>query len=460
MSCDDLYAYLLDEVVVIRDRSDRYESGFSATYLPTAAMLRTLYPDTNVAIAAKQFQDEVIQLLNAQGPPSMMPANNRPEELIGPISRLLEQTGRQTLFFEGYTEQIVQSPTCWDAIARHFQQQGIAVLGATVDAVNCWNNKPYFRTRVADIIGAGALVPGTCFARQQRNQLVRHLTAEFERGISQLIVKVSSAGGWGNLILRPSQWTADPAQLDAFLSQSSSAKGDWILVEHWRPWSATYCVSFFIDGRGKTLPVEVCEQLLTRQSGGCIGSKSFLALSMKDKQVMVDFCCLLVEAMAIDGVRGFIGIDTIVCEPLPGDTHYLPDSGQTAIAIEANIRINSHNQDCWFLAHLARREGLHRRDFIHMAIKVSLPLTIACRQDAIALFSHQLEGLALPLSANSLTAKNVYFFLSECYGGGCYPSRYNRIILLGFANPIAQHRILACTATLAQAGLLPEGLTL
>ena len=314
-----------------------------------------------------------------------------------------------------------------------------------------WNDKPYFRRRVVGILGADAVPQGKVFDRGDAAGIltyVKHLFAEAER---RVIVKLNGAGGHGNLLLEPDD--DHPNRLGDFLKSPPDHESRWAVVEAWRPWERTYCCSFFItDNRIPPIPLEICEQLFSQEANLSLGRRSFTDISSKDLRIIQDFLMPVLRAMQNDGIRGFAAIDVILAKPTASDMQVLPDCGLAVLLIEANARINGHNQERLFVESLARRDGLDIDEVQYLRVSNPPIESAADRAGSQNFFAHYLEGYAEPLTAQPMRQGVVYFMLDDNHGRTT--SQYDAVLFVARRGAGTEEAIMSARNHLRVGGYL------
>ena len=406
-----VYASILNRSFWVRALKRGPETGHTLIYRPVRGIAKPCEEKDRSRL--RDMRAEFQEMLGlAQAPPVVIPRLG--EDVAQLIENALRHGPRPDLaVFEGYT--LNSGRECRDRDARLaevFRKYDVPVALAAPEASDCWNGKPYFRQRVKKILGEGAVVPGRVFEKEDSTGLSSYVAEIFARGIRRAVLKVHGGGGGGNCLLEPDQDYA--TRIGRLLKNPPDPSSSWALVEVWRHWEHTFCCSYFIaDESTPPIPLETCEQLFAPDSSGVVARKSFTDVSAKDLGIVQGALLGVVRAMQEDGIRGFTAIDVILAEPRQTDVLVLPDSGLAVLTIEANVRINGHNQERLFAGYLAHRDGLDADDVLHLRVANKPVPSAEDRAGSKAFFVSCLEGLAEPLTPQPMKPGQVYFVLDD-----------------------------------------------
>jgi hypothetical protein len=412
-----LYHRLLTDTMLVRTPTRIGERGHSFIYAASNAVVRHRPHDSDIYRAAAGFQDEMRACLAPAGPASVMPADGSYNTIIAAAKELHARGHYKTMLFEGYlADSAREHAALFEALDAEFSTHGVIVIRPARHVADTWNNKTKFVDYVRDAYGPSATVPGEVLPVAPIEAIVAKANEYLELS-GQAILKIAGMGGFGNLMVT----RADAAegsvaqQLSAFLQRRPEV--DEVRVESWVTWNQTLCCSFFIDENGDPIPLDVCGQILSRATAGFMGSYSHIDLSLDDRQALQDIVKPFMSMVAADGMRGFLGVDMILSEPsgLPDELR-LPVSQQAVRLVEANMRINGHNQDRLCVAQIAAR---HQRDAdrIHHLKVGANPVRARDRSEAIRLVAAALDGVAAPLAPH-FDPGSIYYIVTECLGEG------------------------------------------
>jgi hypothetical protein len=409
-----LYHRLLNETMLVRTPTRLGERGHSFLYASANAVVRNVPPDAEIAGAAMDFWAEMREVLAPPGPASIFPGDGNPETISAAV-RQLHATGRYTtLLFEGYiADSANEHAPMAEAIDAEFSALGVTVIRPSGPVSDTWNNKTRFVNYVRELYGPEATPPGEVLPVAPTKDVVAMAQARIER-TGRAILKVTGFAGFGNLVV--SRADVEDGSLDSKVAAFLERRPDVneVRVEDWVAWNRTLCSSFFIDETGEPVPMEVCSQLLTKNTG-FLGGSSHTGLGLEDRQVLQQMLMPFIKKVAADGMRGFLAVDVILSDPSgrPGELR-LPVSGQAVRLVEANLRINGHNQDRLFVAQLAAR---HQRDADRLNhFKVGArPVGTRNRSECLALIAGALDGIAAPLGPRFDTG-SMYYVVTECLG--------------------------------------------
>lgn len=446
-----LYHRLLNETMLVRMPTRFGERGHSFLYASGNAVVRNTSPDEVVAREAMAFQAEMRDALAPPGPTSILPADGEPETVTAAVRQLQSAGNYKTMLFEGYVADSAseQAPLV-EALAAEFSARGVTVLRPSGPVSDRWNNKTRFVDYVREWYGPEATPPGDVLPVAPAKDVVAAAQARMEQ-TGRAILKVTGFAGFGNLVVSRAD-VADgslAAKVTAFLDSRPDV--DEVRVEGWVTWNRTLCASFFIDESGEPIPLEVCSQLLTRNTG-FLGGSSHTGLSLEDRQALQQLAMPFIQQAAAAGMRAFLAVDVILSDPAgrPGELQ-LPVSGQAVRFVEANLRINGHNQDRLFIAQLAAR---HQRDVDRLQhFKVGArPVGARNRSEFLAVAAEALEGVAAPLGPR-LDTGAVYYVVTECLGEA-RAHRNDNVLFVGEDVPF--DRFEAAADCLRKRGVLKE----
>ncbi len=444
---DALYDQLNRRTLWFRGRGGE-ETGHTALYRPMRTIARTRPSDPARAGAVEELFSSTRTLFpDLASQPTILPAAD--EDLEAALARFRQENPSiDALLFEGFgiNPALEGAETC-RALASWGRDAGLIVWNSDPDAVSTWNNKVAFRERAASILGPASIPPGMQFDREEEVAIRTAIQELFADGASQVIVKQNGAGGGGNCILSS---VDELSKLAPFLATPMDASATWVSVESWVPWTASLCNSSFLTDTSVT-PVGLCQQLLSAQSAGFLGSRSFLDLEPRDTQAVVRTLLPLFEAMRIDGIRGFAAVDVIVSPPSDAPQELRLPSGSALRVIETNARVNGHNQELLAASLVAQREGLSVDDIVHLRTTnppIAGSTSVAQSVEAIRV---ALEGLAVPLTLAPLGETDVQFIVDS--NDGSAPSHYDGVLLLARRAADAPERLRAALTRLRSLGI-------
>ncbi len=393
------------------------ERGHSFLYAAMNAVVRHRPDDAAVLRAALSFQDEMRECLGPAGPASILPVDGHPDTIIA-AARQLHAVGQyRTLLFEGYlADSVREHSDLFEALDTEFTALGVVVLRPSGLVADTWNNKTRFVNFVRGLHGPEATPPGEVLPVASTENIVATTRAYLDL-TGRAILKITGMGGFGNLIVtRPD---LEDGSIERKVTDFLERRPDVteVRVESWVRWNQTLCCSFFIDETGEPTPLEVCRQLLSRATAGFLGSSSHVDLAPDDRQALQKILMPFMTMVAGDGMRGFLAVDVILSDSAgrPGELR-LPISGQAVKLVEANMRINGHNQDRLCVAQIAAR---HQRDadrLDHFKVGAN-PAGARSRTEAVALVTEALGGVAAPFGSR-FDPGSLYFIVTECLGEG------------------------------------------
>jgi hypothetical protein len=409
-----LYHRLLNQTMLVRTPTRLGERGHSFLYASANAVVRNVPPDAEIAREAIAFRAEMREALSPPGPASIVPADGNPDTIMAAVRQLYATGNYTTLLFEGYiADSANEQAPMTEAIDAEFSALGVRVIRPSGPVSDTWNNKTRFVNYVRELYGPEATPPGDVLPVTPTKDVAAMAQARMEP-TGRAILKVTGFAGFGNLVV--SRADVQDGSLDAKVAAFLERRPDVseVRVEGWVTWNRTLCASFFVDETGEPTPMEVCSQLLTKNTG-FLGGSSHTGLSLDDRQALQQLLMPFITKVAADGMRGFLAVDVILSDPSgrAGELR-LPVSGQAVRLVEANLRINGHNQDRLFIAQLAVR---HQRDADRMNhFKVGArPVGTRNRAECLALIAEALDGVAAPLGPRFETG-SIYYVVTECLG--------------------------------------------
>lgn len=447
-----LYRRLLAETMLVRTPTRIGERGHSFLYAAMNAVVRHRPSDDEVFRAAVSFQDEMRACLGPAGPASILPTDGHPDTIIA-AARQLHAAGRyRTLLFEGYlADSAREHAERFETLDAEFTSRGVMVIRPSGLVADTWNNKTRFVNFVRTLYGPEATPPGEVLPVASIDNIVATTRAYLDL-TGRAILKVTGMGGFGNLIVtRPDlEKGSIEREVTGFLQRRADVTE--VRVESWVPWNQTLCCSFFIDETAEPTPLEVCSQLLSRATAGFLGSSSHTRLAPDDRQALQQILTPFMTMVAGDGMRGFLAVDVILSDSAgrPGELR-LPVSGQAVRLVEANMRINGHNQDRLCVAQIAAR---HQRDadrLDHFKVGAN-PVGARSRGEAVALVTEALNGVATPLGSR-FDPGSIYFIVTECLGEG-RAHRNDNVLFVG--EDVTLDRFEGAADCLRARGLLKE----
>jgi hypothetical protein len=445
-----LYHRLLNETMLVRTPTRLGERGHSFLYASANAVVRNTPPDAEIAREAMAFWAEMREALAPPGPPSIFPADGEPGTIKAAIHQLHSVGQYTTLLFEGYiADSASEQAPMVEALAAEFSALGVVVIRPSGPVSDAWNNKTRFVNYVRELYGPEATPPGEVLPVAPVGDVVAKARAYMDP-TGQSILKVTGFAGFGNLVVSRADVENDSldAKVAAFLERRPDV--DEVRVEGWVTWNRTLCSSFFIDETGVPIPLEVCSQLLTKNTG-FLGGSSHTGLGLDDRQALQQMLMPFIEKVAADGTRGFLAVDVILSDPTgrAGELR-LPVSGQAVRLVEANVRINGHNQDRLFIAQVAAR---HQRDADRLNhFKVGARPVGANRSEFLSVIAAALDGVASPLGPRFHTG-SIYYVVTECLGEA-RAHRNDNVLFVG--EDITFDRFESAAGCLRTRGLLKE----
>ncbi len=448
---DALYRRLLTSTMLVRTPTRFGERGHSFLYASANAVVRNMPPDDEIGREAMAFWSEMRAALAPGGSASVFPADGEHETIKASVRELYAAGRYSTLLFEGYiADSASEQAPMVEALAAEFTAQGVTVLRPSGPVSDAWNNKTRFVNYMRELYGPEATPPGDVFPVTPASDVIAAATARLASA-GRVILKVTGFAGFGNLVL--SQDDADAGRLAGRVTAFLDSRPDVneVRVEDWVVWNRTLCASFFIDETGEPIPLEVCSQLLTENTG-FLGGSSHTGLVLADRQALQHLLMPFIEMAAAAGMRAFLAADVILSDPTGRPAELLlPVSGQAVRFVEANLRINGHNQDRLFVAQLAAR---HQRDADRLEhFKVGArPVGVRSRAEFVALVAAVLDGVAQPLGPRLDTGR-IYFVVTECLGEQ-HAHRNDNVLFVG--EEVSVDRFESAADCLRAAGLLKE----
>lgn len=409
-----LYSRLLNETLLVRTPTRFGERGHSFLYASSNAVVRSPSPDHAVALEAAAFRAEMREVLGSSGQESIVPRDGATETFKAAIDQMHRAGRYSTLLFEGYVaDSANEHAPMVESLAHEFTARGLIVLRPSGPVSDTWNNKTRFVNHMRALYGSEATPPGEVLPVAP----VAEVTARAKSRVKiagRAILKVTGFGGLGNLVV--SHQDVDTGAIDSKIATFIDSRPDVseVRIEDWVNWNRTLCASFFIDERGESIPLEVCSQLLSRNTG-FLGGSSHTGLALADRQALQDLSMPFVQKVAADGMRAFLAVDVILSDPSgrPGEL-LLPVCGQAVRFVEANLRINGHNQDRLFVAQLAARHGRDVDRLDHLKVGVR-PIGARSRADFRAVVAKALKGVAQPI-ASRFERSCMYYVVTESLG--------------------------------------------
>lgn len=446
-----LYARLLNQTLLVRTPTRFGERGHSFLYACGNAVVRTPSPDEEIEREAVAFRGDMRAVLAPPGPESMVPKDGAADTFKAAIQQMHEAGHYSTLLFEGYVaDSVKEHAPMVESLAQEFTARGLIVLRPSGPVSDTWNNKTRFVNHMREFYGPEATPPGDVLPVAPATEVISRAKARLQVA-GRVVLKVTGFGGLGNLVV--SQADVDTGSIDSKIGRFLESRPDVsdVRVEDWVSWNQTLCASFFIDEKGEPIPLEVCSQLLTKNTG-FLGGSSHTGLALEDRQAIQDLSMPFVKMVAADGMRAFMAVDVILSDPSgrPGEL-LLPASGQALRFVEANLRINGHNQDRLFVAQLAARHGRDLDRLEHLKVGVR-PTGARTRADFLAVVARALDGLAQPIGPQFETG-SIYYVVIETLGEA-RAHRNDNILFAGEDVPLG--RFESAVARLRAAGVLRE----
>lgn len=446
-----LYFRLLNQTLLVRTPTRFGERGHSFLYACANAVVRTPSPDDEIEREAAAFRADMRAALAPPGPESIIPNDGAADTFKAAIDQMCQAGHYSTLLFEGYVaDSAREHAPMVESLAQEFTARGLTVLRPSGPVSDIWNNKTRFVNYVREYYGPEATPPGDVLPVAPASEVVAQAKARL-RVAGRVVLKVTGFGGFGNLVV--SQDEDDTVAIDAKIREFLDARPDVseVRVEDWVSWNRTLCASFFIDEHGEPVPLEVCSQLLTKNTK-FMGGSSHTGLALADRQAIQDLLMPFVNKVAADGMRAFMAVDVILSNPSgrAGEL-LLPVCGQAVRFVEANLRVNGHNQDRLFVAQLAARHGRDLDRLEHLKAGVR-PAGARNRADFLAVVARALDGLAQPIGPQFETSA-IYYVVTETLGEA-RAHRNDNILFVGEDVPL--ERLEDAAGRLRAFGILRE----
>lgn len=427
----DVYRALTNgEAILVRIPISR-ERGQSYVF-HHGAVLRPIHADERIAQESFLFGERLNTCFSVRPPHAcVMPVEVDPKTYIMHVEDLRRATGAKYLVFEGYAiDPKEEGVDLVNALAAHFAGK-LEVINPPASVVAHWNDKPTFRRNVVDEFGEKAIPWGTRVENLVDDQLVAAmLRARQMSPVRRAILKIGGAGGLGNVILEAhDDETAAYDRVELLKKTPVWRFAKDALAEAWVPWEETLCCSFFVTNEKLVIPMEMCSQVISAKTAGFMGGTSHIAVNRTEQEEIREVLLSVVRRMALEGMRGFLAMDVIISKEHGG----LPlSSGRCVRLIEANMRVNGHNQERMFVWRVARRDGIAPDSVAHMR----LGAYASGKQDmnsAHAAFDVALRGKAISFTVASTESPIrrgfVYYVVMDNHGGD--PSLYDAVLLFG-----------------------------
>jgi hypothetical protein len=446
----DVYRRLLNDTLLIRTPTSIGERGASFMYAASNSVVRNRPPAIEMRDAAIEFREQMRAHLSSTGPASIMPEDESIESILAGVEQLRQSHRYSTVLFDGYVADAVREQSALvEALAARLEADGLTVLRPAGAVADTWNNKTRFVDHVRRTLGVEATAPGEVVPVAPVETVTR-VVERYLRAADRVLLKLTGMGGFGNLIVSRQDLGTGELQgtIARFIDRHPDV--DEVRVEEWVPWNQSVCCSFFIDEHARATHMEICDQVLSTRTSGFVGGCSLVNLSAADREMIVEWLRPFMQMVADDGMRGFLAVDLIISDPRgrPGEL-LLPQSGQAVRMVEANMRINGHNQERWAVAQLAAAHGRGLDDIQHY--KAGLTVTgFPDRSAVLAGMAGALDGLARPLTTE-FAAGEIYYIVTESYGEA-HAHRHDSVLMVGEAVPVDRFR--AAAEALGRAGLL------
>ena len=391
-----------------------YETGMTIMYRPGDVIGRTHHPEISNTLQELATQQQL--LLGFKGHFQMVNWNTPYSEQV---KRVMNERATDLLFFEGFAFDEETEGCCHLNPLRQLN-----IILSEPGSSNKWADKGYFRLKVSEKYGHKAIPLGKRWSKLDVKDIIRFMHEVFERGHEKVILKAPGAGGIGNTIvdrksIKDSFWV-DNLPVD-----------QPIIAEAYVTWITSPCTSFFC-WKGEVVFMEMCEQILKPKTAGFIGGKSFGFLSTADMIALSELQRPIAEEAHKEGINGFLGIDTILREPLEGDRLILPDSGLAVLFIEMNPRLNGHNQERCAVYRIAKRQGLDPNTVAHLRVGNKPMPDTTDASSARAKMKEFLSGIAKPLQVDdALKPGDVFFIPAENHGEKRPSALYDGIMFFG-----------------------------
>lgn len=448
---EDVYRALLSRVVLTRIPVAR-ERGVSFAYHPSLAVVRPQIADPRIAAEGRAFGMHMADLFGVDEPiRSRIPRDMEVETYAEELDALFDASGASTLMYEGYAIDLTEERAdLMQALARRFGSC-IEVINPPPDVAVRWNDKHFFRGHVAARLGAHAVAPGIRTEEFEFEKIAPLIAAHIEQSpVGRAIVKIAGAGGLGNMVFARSDSSEECARKYAALQGSPVWKfAKSAVVEAWIPWEETLCCSYFVTNAGVLIPMEMCSQVISEKTAGFMGGTSCIQVSPSEQRDIRRHLYPIAQAMVEDGVRGFFAMDVIVCS-----SGGLPlSSGRSIRLIEANMRINGHNQERLFAYRVAARDGLPYHAVDHVRLGAYAP-GMPDMETAHYAFQGVLDGVARPFSHKPMEVGSVYYVVLDNHGGA--PSIYDSVLFFGHGLDRSARPFDGARGALRTAGFLRE----
>jgi hypothetical protein len=445
-----IYRRLLHDTILLRTPTSIGERGASFMYAASNSVVRNRPPAVQFHDAAIEFRDQMRACLSASGPASIMPKDESLEAILAAVAQLRKSHRYSTVLFEGYVADAVREQSALvETLAARLEADGLTVLRPAGAVADTWNNKTRFVDHVRRTLGVEATAPGEVVPVAPVETVTR-VAENYLRATGRALLKLTGMGGFGNLIVF--QQDVDTGELHDKIARFIDRRPDVdeVRIEEWVPWNQSVCCSFFIDEHARATPMEICDQVLSTRTSGFVGGCSLVNLSSADREMIVEWLRPFMQMVADDGMRGFLAVDLIISDPRgrPGEL-LLPQSGQAVRLVEANMRINGHNQERWAVAQLAAAHGRGLDDIQHYKAGLNV-IGFPDRSAVLAGMAGALDGLARPLTAE-FVAGEIYYIVTESYGEA-HAHRHDSVLMVGEA--VTADRFRAAAEELRRVGLL------
>lgn len=399
MNRNDVYT-MLDKALWLRSPvSSMQESGMTLMYRPGKVIGRTYNPEISTTL--DQLAAWQRRLLGLSGYFHMV---NWTTSYTEQVRKVMSSETTDLLFFEGFAFDEDNEGYCH---LNPLRQSNIVL--SEPGSSNRWADKGYFRDKVRRKYNSNVTPPSKHMQTLNTQVLKCFVDEIFDQGYGRIIIKVPGTGGLGNTIITRES-TIYPRWMEQF------PKDKPMMVEAYVDWLISPCTSFFC-WQGEVVFMEMCEQILRPKTAGFIGGRSFGFLSTLDISALCEFQRPIAEEAHREGIKGFLGIDTILRKPLHGDELILPDSGLAVLFIEMNPRLNGHNQERYAIHRIAQHRGIEPHDVSHLRVGTKPMTNTVDAWSAREKMEEILSGFASPLLPESeLDAGKVFFIPAENHG--------------------------------------------
>lgn len=430
----ELYRMFPEKVLYIRSGPKLFEPNPTpALFAPVNAFGRLYRP--GVSEGVWEFETHMAQVLGLKGNRTVF---LRPNSDVGVLVReCLEGANIEAAVFEGYSvDSKAEGADVIEALRLEVGTELSLIASLFPEMVDKWNGKRHLRQRARFCLGEGSVAFGREYdGPPSLNEMQAFIIQARERGVREVIFKTPGTSGQGSLIL-PVTGKNDNELLGFVLRHREAP---WWVAEGWKPWIASFGVSFFIPDSETCIPLTICRQILSGAT--FLGCHTLFEMDTHDREFIFQKAETLVREMQIDGIRGFVALDIIICNSNSKKEEglVLPISGKSLVFVEANCRVTWSHQKRLFASHVARREGVESHQVVHLDCRISpVPEHIQTSIDVEDYFASKLKGLAVPFGKDLLIPGVAYFVVAAL---GEHKTIFDHITLFGLDSPETRQAI-------------------